>query len=125
MGFKQLYQAVAQRHPEHCKMRDGRITLESMGWLREIEHDLKKIAINQNGLWHLRRTISVRYERAEWYKKVWEQPIQEIASEFGVSDVAIAKVCRKWRIPTPGIGYWAKKRAGKPVQQAPPLPLEH
>jgi len=41
-----------------------------------------------------------------------------VAADFGLSDVALHKICRKHRVPTPGRGYWAKLAAGKPVRRA-------
>lgn len=48
-----------------------------------------------------------------------------LAKELGVSDVALHKVCKKHEIPNPPLGWWAKKAAGKPVNQTPlPEPSE-
>jgi transposase-like protein len=46
-------------------------------------------------------------------KLVWEKPTMHIAKEFGVSDVAVSKWCKKYKIEKPAPGYWAKKQAGK------------
>jgi len=35
------------------------------------------------------------WNREELYEKVWNNPVIKVAEESGVSDVAIAKVCRK------------------------------
>jgi hypothetical protein len=43
--------------------------------------------------------------------KVTEMPITRLAALFGVSDVAVAKRCKKLGIDAPGRGYWAKKYA--------------
>lgn len=43
--------------------------------------------------------------REELYEKVWEKPASQLKEEFGVSDVAIAKACRKMEIPKPPRGY--------------------
>ncbi len=47
-----------------------------------------------------------------------------MAKEHGISDVALAKICRKLSIPRPGRGYWARRAAGKAVKvkALPPLP---
>lgn len=45
------------------------------------------------------------------------------AVDFDISDVALRKICIKHNIPTPPLGYWAKKAAGKNVVQ-PSLPTE-
>jgi hypothetical protein len=63
-----------------------------------------------------------RYNRKELYEKVWKVPMQRLAKEFGVSDVALAKTCKKLHIPVPGRGYWAKKMANQPVAARPVLP---
>jgi len=62
-----------------------------------------------------------RYDREELYKKVWRVPIWTLAKEYGISDVALAKTCRKLNIPLPGRGYWEKRAAKLPVPPRPPL----
>ncbi|MGO4705794.1 hypothetical protein AB4072_08460 [Microvirga sp. 2MCAF38] len=42
----------------------------------------------------------------------------KIAAEFQISDVGLAKVCERHRVPTPPQGYWAKVEAGKKVKKA-------
>lgn len=64
------------------------------------------------------------YDRETLYKEVWLAPVTEVAKRYGVSDVAIRKVCQSLDIPTPPIGYWAKLRAGKPVTPIP-LPINN
>ena len=49
----------------------------------------------------------------ELQKIVWEKPTSILAKELGVSDVAIAKRCKKFGIKKPPRGYWAKKKVGK------------
>lgn len=65
--------------------------------------------------------MSTSLTRAELYQLVWSQPLRILSKRFGISDVALAKRCRSANIPLPGIGYWAKKEAGKPTSQ-PELP---
>jgi hypothetical protein len=45
----------------------------------------------------------------------------KLAPKYKVSDVALAKTCRKLEIPLPGRGYWAKLAAGKHLKPRPPL----
>ena len=70
------------------------------------------------------RAIRTKCERDTLYKEVWAEPVRIVAERYGVSDVALAKICRKMAIPLPGRGYWAKKKAGQavPVKPLPPLP---
>ncbi len=62
-----------------------------------------------------------RIARAELYALVWAKPMHKLAPEFGVSDVGLAKLCRRNAIPLPPRGYWAKLQFGKRVRR-PPLP---
>jgi hypothetical protein len=48
------------------------------------------------------------YERKKLYQEVWAEPVKIVAWRYGVSDVALAKTCRKLAIPLPGRGYWAR-----------------
>lgn len=59
--------------------------------------------------------------RQQLYDLVWSEPLRTLAKRFEISDVALAKACRRADIPLPGLGYWAKRAANKPVMQ-PALP---
>src|SRR2546430_8319588 len=65
-----------------------------------------------------------RISREELYERVWTEPVRTVAKRFGVSDVTLAKDCKRLKIPLPGRGYWAKKAAGKNVPRIalPALP---
>lgn len=56
--------------------------------------------------------------RQQLYERVWSVSAVQLAKELGVSDVAVAKTCKRHKIPKPPLGYWAKLAAGK----APPRP---
>ena len=43
-----------------------------------------------------------QYNREELYQKVWEKPLIRVAEQYGVSAVALGKVCRKLSVPVPG-----------------------
>jgi hypothetical protein len=60
-----------------------------------------------------------RLTRQQLHALAWERPITHLAREFGLSDVALHKICRKNGVPTPLPGYWAKKAAGKAPKTAP------
>ncbi len=60
-------------------------------------------------------------KREELYEQVWSQPMIELAKQYGMSDVGLAKICRKLTIPVPGRGYWAKLKAGR-ILPRPSLP---
>jgi hypothetical protein len=66
--------------------------------------------------------VASRYNREQLYEEVWSEPVIVVAKRYGLSDVGLAKICKKLDIPRPGLGYWAKKAAAKPVEKPPPLP---
>jgi len=65
--------------------------------------------------------VKTEYNRNELYKAVWERPATEVAKEYGVSSVALSKICRSMNVPIPYRGYWAEVRAGKEAS-IPELP---
>jgi hypothetical protein len=60
---------------------------------------------------------AVQLNRKELYVQVWSIPISQLAKQYQISNVGLAKICKKLKIPVPGRGYWAKK--GK--KKRPPL----
>jgi hypothetical protein len=67
--------------------------------------------MSQNPLTLTRQTL---------YELVWSKPLSQLAQDFGISDVGLAKRCRAVDVPIPYRGYWARKAAG---QEPPLLPL--
>jgi hypothetical protein len=63
----------------------------------------------------------VKISREELYRRVWQTPVRTLAKEYDISDVGLAKVCRKNQIPLPPVGYWVKVQHGKTVTR-PALP---
>jgi hypothetical protein len=59
--------------------------------------------------------------REKLYEEVWAEPMVKVAKRYGVSDVALRKVCVKLSVPLPARGYWAKVANGKPTSR-PRLP---
>lgn len=62
--------------------------------------------------------------RTELYDLVWSEPMTKIAKRLGISDVGLAKACRRAGIPVPERGYWAKSQHGKKVQRKPLPPTK-
>ncbi|NMZ47862.1 hypothetical protein [Pseudomonas poae] len=62
----------------------------------------------------------VTFTIAELFEKVWETPMVKLAQDIGVSDVAVAKACRKAGIPLLGRGYWPTQEKQRP--RKPNLP---
>jgi hypothetical protein len=57
--------------------------------------------------------------RTDLYHQIWKEPVRTVAGRYNISDVALAKACKKYRIPLPPRGYWSKVNAG----HHPPRPL--
>lgn len=56
-----------------------------------------------------------KFTRQQLYDLVWTQATRTVAAEIGISDVALAKICRKADVPIPPRGYWARKAADQRV----------
>ena len=54
--------------------------------------------------------MPIELTREELFKQVWERPMTKAAADYGISDVALKKICDKHRIPVPGRGYPAYRR---------------
>ena len=57
--------------------------------------------------------------RESLYQEVWAEPVSRVAPRYGISGVALGKVCRKHKIPLPPRGYWAKINAGYSPKKLP------
>lgn len=67
---------------------------------------------------------TVAVDRRKLYDQVWSIPCARLAVHYGISDVGLAKVCRRYSIPRPPRGYWARVAADQRVQKTP-LPRPH
>ena len=47
-------------------------------------------------------------DRQTLYELVWSKPTAYLAQEYGISDVALGKMCQGVNIPKLPRGYWAK-----------------
>lgn len=47
--------------------------------------------------------------REQLYERVWQTPTVHLYKEFGLSDVGFAKLCKRYKIPKPYLGYWAER----------------
>lgn len=66
---------------------------------------------------------SLKIRREDLYNLVWARPIIQLAKEYNLSDVGLAKICRRNSIPLPPIGYWNKVAHGHIVKMLPLPPL--
>lgn len=65
------------------------------------------------------------WDRKALYEEVWSTPMRTLAEKYGISDVALAKNCRKLSIPLPGRGYWARLSAGQSITKTPLPAISH
>lgn len=65
----------------------------------------------------------IRLTREQLFEMVWATPMQRLAKDFGLSDVGLAKLCRRNEIPVPGRGHWQRLEAGQNPERPglPPL----
>jgi integrase len=64
------------------------------------------------------------FTREALYKLVWSEPTRTVSRRLGISDVGLAKACKRANIPTPDRGYWARVCAGQECEKKPLPPLE-
>ena len=62
--------------------------------------------------------VTIRYGRAKLYEEVWIEAVTNVAKRYGISDVALRKICKKLAVPLPPLGYWARVAA----RRKPPTP---
>jgi len=58
-------------------------------------------------------------DRDKLYEEVWAEPMTKVSTRYEISDVALAKVCRKMAIPVPERGYWARVATSQKPKQKP------
>jgi hypothetical protein len=57
--------------------------------------------------------------REELHQLVWSKPTRVAAKEFGLSDVGLAKICRKPGVKKPPRGFWEKIASGMRMKKLP------
>jgi|GEM_PF-2038803 len=57
----------------------------------------------------------ITFQRDQLYDEIWSVPILQLAKQYGLSDVGLAKICTKMKVPRPPRGYWAKRSYGQPT----------
>jgi len=65
---------------------------------------------------------TIQWNREKLYEEIWATPLRTVAKGYGLSDVGLAKICQKLKIPRPGLGYWRRKECGFKVNR-PALPV--
>ena len=70
-----------------------------------------------------RNADAILLNRETLYKEVWQTPILQLAKKYGISDVALSKICTKMNIPRPPRGYWTKHNYGHKTKQPSLAPI--
>lgn len=65
----------------------------------------------------------VKLSRQELYDIVWSAPMSQVCQDYNISDVALAKTCKRHRVPSPPRGYWAQLRTGVGVKKPALKPI--
>jgi len=84
----------------------------------------KSVTVKWDEMDCYKRILGNVYLGEEWlnFELVWSKSTMQIAKEFGISDVAIAKRCKKVGVEKPPRGFWNKVEAGKiPHPQGKPV----
>lgn len=81
------------------------------GWVQR--YDLGTIKSKKNHINSPKRVKPKYPDKQELEKMIWETPTTILAKKLGVSDVALAKLCKRVGVQKPPRGYWAKKAAEK------------
>lgn len=69
-------------------------------------------SVSRNQWLHKYSEGYMKLTRIQLYEMVWKDPIIKVAAILSLSDVGLAKLCRRHQVPTPIRGYWAKLAAG-------------
>jgi hypothetical protein len=63
----------------------------------------------------------IRLDRAALFARVWSEPVEKLAKEWGLTGRGLAKACSRLKIPVPPRGFWAKLQHGQRMRR-PHLP---
>lgn len=63
--------------------------------------------------------MATTISREQLYELVWTTPIARLAPRYGLSDVGMAKLCDRHKVPRPPRGYWARLAHGQAPNRTP------
>lgn len=92
---------------ESCCHYCGKITSKNISLIKKSEKLKQNLYCSKEcSKENLRKFIVTE----DWLKEmVWLVPTKQIAKDFGVSDQAVAKACKRFGIEKPPRGYWQKE----------------
>ena len=59
------------------------------------------------------------FTREQLYEEVWSTSMVQLAKKYGVTSRGLTKLCTRMNVPVPGVGYWAKVKAGFTMPRLP------
>ena len=104
--------------------KHGRNVVEFASRVTAISSNTEEQAPMPSANLPLSRSPLCTFTREALYKLVWSESTRTLSKRFGISDVGLAKACRRANIPTPDRGYWARVAAGQGCEKTPLPPLE-
>jgi hypothetical protein len=80
------------------------------------------VPVDNFGRGAMKAAKEVVLSREELHRRVWERPMRDVATELGISDVGLKKLCRRNGIPTPPRGYHLMNQGVQKAKAAVALP---
>lgn len=111
--------SLSEHISQHMRERYTPIFVNCSECGKEFRCDEKRIKRSKSGRLFCSQnclTIGQRefeIDKEELQDLVWSMPTTKIAKLLGVSDVAVAKRCKKLGVSKPPRGYWRKIQTGK------------
>ncbi len=68
---------------------------------------------------------TIRFTREELYEKVWSKPMSSLAEEWGISDIGLATICKRYNTPKLGLVIEQKERSGSRLNDKHPTLQTH
>jgi hypothetical protein len=121
-GEKACNTGNASVHRDDVELPQGGETQRTRDLLEQPQLALERGLCSKEDLPKVPASLMARHDRQGLYEKVWISPMRDVAKTYGLSDVGLAKTCRKLFVPVPPPGYWNQIAAGKKVITPPPLP---
>jgi hypothetical protein len=78
---------------------------------KDFNIDLSKTMTEKSVQAHIKSRKVERPNKEDLEKLLWEKPTIQIAKQFGVSDKAVEKWAKQYKINKPPRGYWSKQSA--------------
>lgn len=106
-GKAKLLKKTEYKRPQKPKKEIKKKTIKLCGCERELKGKSERCIECYKA--EMRRVTRPSKESLELL--IWQQPTTKIAIQYGVTDKAIEKWCKQYKIAKPPRGYWAKQQS--------------